>query len=762
MKTIHLAGVILVGLSAIPGAHAQTGESLVAQLTGRAQGPVRDSAQWAMAYREAVDYLLPLMSAEDVGSRYAPQILLQDMGSYAGRPGAEAERLALAQVLVQTLEKTKMENTVRNWFILQLERVGKAESVPLLAGLLSDEDRNTRDYARRALEKNPDAGATDALLKELAGAKEAGWKMGLIHALGERRASSAVKPLAQALSDSDPNVARAAARALSGIGGQDSVQTLLAVLAQPVGLVSADAAQGLIDMAGGMAAAKDTGGASRIFGLVYAWAGKTAAAPAGIQVAAATGLIVTDPDRGVSEAVALVQHENPRLRQAAIQAVRMSASPRATRALTALLPKLHGDSQVQVLGLIGDLKDTSAEAAVVQVLASEDEVVSLAAANALGQLGTESSVKSLLDAAVSGQGSTQKAAQGCLAVMSSPHADALVKARAASGDARARAVAIEVLGQRRPEGTAPLLLAYAADADETVRAAAFRAMVHGADAIDLAALADLLVKAGGHGDLTAPVTALKAVLAKAPDKEAAGRTVIDRMNKAQGQARLALLGCLPSVGGTTALQAVTEAVASPDEAVRDAGIRALTEWPDYEAVPALIDIASDAQASLNHYVLAVRGALRLIAPQQSMGRGLRQMGGARTGRGMGQPRDAADVESRSALCVRILDRARRIEEKRLAVAALATLPCEQSVNRLLELVQDESLKNEAALAAVSLAGAMLRTDRQAGQALAQRILDLNVSADVNSQANAVMSGRGMRGMPGMGRMRPTRGGQRAQ
>ncbi|OHB66571.1 MAG: hypothetical protein A2Y76_13840 [Planctomycetes bacterium RBG_13_60_9] len=751
MKTTYLIGVILLGLSITTAAHAQTGEELVAQLTGKAQGPARDAAQLTEAYQKAVDYLLPLMSAENVNSRYDYQIMLQDMGSYAARPGAEAQRLALAQVMVKTLEQqAKMETTVRHWFILQLERIGKAESVPLLATLMSDEDKNARDYARRALEKNPDASATDALLKELAGAKEAGWKIGLIDALGDHRASSAVKPLTQALSDSDPSVAGAAAGALSRIGGQDSAQALFAVLAKPVGPVSADAAQGLIDIAGRMAAAKDTAGAARIYGSVYEWAGKATAVPIGVRVAAAMGVIVTDPSRGTKEAVTLIQDENPKMRQAAIQAARMSTSKATTQALTALLPKLKSDSQVQVLGLIGDLREPSAESAVVQVLASEDEAVSLAAANALSQLGTETSANTLFDAAVNGRGSVQKAAQDGLAVMRSPQADALIQAKAASGDAKARAVAISLLGQRRSEGTAGLLLAYAAEADETVSAAAFQATVNVADAIDVAALTDLVVKARSNGARTAGVTALKAVAAKAQDKEAAGKIIIDQMDKVQGRTRLALLSSLTSVGGATALKAVTDAAQSSDEAVRDAGIRALSEWPDYEAVPALVDIASNAQTPLNHYVLAVRGALRLIALQQQ------PMGQRMMGRRMGQPMDTAQVESRAVLCMKILDQARRIEEKRLAVAALATLPCERSVNRLLELVKDESLKSEAAMAAVNLAGAMLRTDRQAAQELARKILDLNVSADINNQANAVMSSRGMRGM------RPMRGGQRGQ
>jgi HEAT repeat protein len=746
MKTTYLLGVILACLSVVTGAQAQTGEELVAQLTGKAQGPARNAAQWTEAYQKAVDYLLPLMSAQDIGSRYAPQILLQDMGSYAARPGAEAQRVALATVMVKTLEQAQMESTVRNWFILQIERIGKGEAVPVLTKLMSDADKNTRDYARRALEKNPDASATKALVKELAGAKEAGWRIGLINALGEREASSAVKPLSQALGDSDPNVVRAAARALAKIGGQDGAMALFAALSKPMEPAATAAAQGLLNMAGDLVADKHPGGAARLYGAVYEWAGKTTGVPIGIRVAATTGLIATDADRGAKEAVKLIQDENPKMRQAALQGARLSPSKAVAQALTALLPKLKSDAQVQVLGLVGDRKDTSAEAAVVQVLASQEEAVSLAAAQALSQLGTETSAGTLFDAAVNGRGSVQKAAQTGLAVMSSPQADALIKAKAASGAAPARVVAINLLGQRRPEGTAGLLLAYAADADETVSAAAFQAMVNVADAIDIAALTDLVVKAKSDGTRTAAVAALKAVSAKAQDKEAAGKIVIDRMNQAQGQTKLALLSSLTSVGGITALKAVTDAAQSADEATRDAGIRTLSEWPDYEAVPALVDIASNAQTPLNSYVLAVRGALRLIALQQ-------QPMGPPTGPRMGQPMDTAQVESRAVLCLKILDQARRIEEKRQAVATLATLPCERSVNQLLELIKDESLKNEAALAAVNLAGAMLRTNRQAAQELAKKILDMNVSADINNRANAVISGRGMRGM---------RGGPRAQ
>jgi HEAT repeat protein len=738
MQTISLSLVVLTVLLSTGTAPAQTGDELVAQLTGKAEGPARDAAQLTEAYQKTIDYLRPLMSAENVGSRYSYQIALQDLGSYASRPGAEAQRLALATVMVKTLEQVKMENTVRNWFILQLQRIGKAESVPLLTKLMSDPDKHTRDYARRALEKNPDAGATEALLKELAGAKEARWRIGLINALGDRRAQTAVKPLTQALGDSDPSVAKAAAGALSRIGGPESAEALFAVLAKPAGPVSTKAAQGLIDMAEEMAAAQDMAGAAKMYGSVYEWASKATAAPGSmvpisIRVAASVGLIVTDPDRGTKEIVTLIQDDNPKMRGAAVQAARQSTSEAPARALTKLLPTLKSDSRVQVLGLIGDRKDASSENAVIQALADKDEAVSLAAAEALSRLGTEGSAKALFESAVNGRGNVKKASQDGLASMAGPQADALVKARAASGDPKARAVAINLLGQRRSEGATKLLAAYASDAEESVSAAAFQAMVNVADAVDPAALADLVAQTRSSGPRAAGVTALKAVLAKAPDREAAAQIVIARMNKAEGQTKLALLTSLSSAGGAAALKAVTEAARASDEALRDAGIRTLSEWPDYEATPILVDIASNGQTDLTHCVLATRGALRLIAANWT-----------------------APLDSRVTLCLKLLDVARRDDEKRLAIAALGTIPSARAANRLLQLAKDQNFKAEAGLAAVTLAGTVLMIDPQAAQDLAQKVLDLNISPDINERANAVIGGRGMRGM------RRMRGGQRTR
>ena len=87
LSIINLLVVIFTLFAPAAGAQGQEMNQLIDQLTGKLEAPQRNAAQLAQAYQEAIDYLLPLMSAEDVGSRYVPQITFQDLGSYASRPG---------------------------------------------------------------------------------------------------------------------------------------------------------------------------------------------------------------------------------------------------------------------------------------------------------------------------------------------------------------------------------------------------------------------------------------------------------------------------------------------------------------------------------------------------------------------------------------------------------------------------------------------------------------------------------------------------
>lgn len=723
-KPESLFVMVLALLAGTAPAHGQDAEQLLDQLRGKAGAPNRSAAQLTEAYQKAIDYLLPRMSADDVESRYDYQIMFQDLGSHAARSGAELERETLAKVMIKNLQEAQMPATVRHWFVLQLERIGKGESVPGLAKLMADEDKHLRDYARRALEKNPDPSATEALLKELAGAEDSSWKIGLINSLGQRKAQTAIEPIARALDSSDPKVAIAAASALGNIGGPESGRALVGVLnKREASVLSLQAAYGLVDIAQELARQKNYSDAAQIYEFLYEGATKRVREPDdfnpfSIRTAAINGLAVSAPGKLADLIVDIVQDDDPKVRAAAVQAARLAPTKAPMEALCGQLPDLDPFYQIQVLGLIADRGDLSHVKYAKQALASGDESVGVAAVEALTAIGTDTGAEALMAVAIDGQGATQEAARNGLALMIGPRVEETIAARAASSDAKARTVAIGLLGRRRMPGATETLLRYAADGSDDIRAASFKALVDVADLVDVEALAGLVVKIKGRSVRRNGVAALRAALGKATDKDAAAKILVSQMKASDAEAKVTLLTCLDALGGPVAVATVVDAAESSDETFRDAAIRTLANWRDYEATEPLLKIAAKSETSLTHYVLAMRGALRLIGTSE-----------------------AAPLEDRVTVCFYAFDHARRDIEKKLAVATMGSLPSPKVAERLLELARDESVKTEAGMAAVDLAGRTLRSDRQAARELAEKVRALNISDEVNRRADAIIRGR---------------------
>jgi len=685
--------VIFILFGTTQCADAQDTDVLLKQLCGKAEAPNRNAEQLAQAYEKAINYLMPLMSADDVGSRYKNQIVLQDIGSHASRPGAETERRTLASVLCRKIETAEMPATVRNWFVLQIERIGKDESVRTLTRLLSNEDKELRDYARRALEKNPSNAALRSLERSMKEAKDQAWKAALNNSLKQR---------------SEFEAAAAQSAALANI------------LKKGTGTDQIVAAQRLVDIAARLAKLQKFEQAIDIYDCLNNWAAEQEQGRDVffIRVAALNGMAMCDGRRAVEVVTSAMQSDNPKVRSVAVKAARNAPTKDATRALTEMLAELEPNSQQQVLGLIAEKGDQSSVKFVKEVLDSDTESVRMEAIETLTRIGGDEAAEALLEIAINDDGPAQKAAYAGLSVMVGPGVEEIIKVRAASGDINSRVVAIGLLGERRIAGALESLLGYADDDNGDISAAAFKALPAVAGSDDIPILADLLAKTESGRARQNAVAALKSVLGKTTDKDVAGQVMIDKMEASGKEVRLSMLTTLNALGGSAALKTVADAAQSSDQAMRDAGIRTLSDWPDFEAVEILLGIASKSETTLTHHVLATRGAIRLIRESES-----------------------APLNDRTKLCFYAFEQARRDQEKKQAISAMGSLPNEEVARRLLELTGDANLKAEAGLGAVELAGNMLRINRQAARDLAQKIRDLNISDEINSRADRIIKGR---------------------
>ena len=710
--------ILIVAVCTTGAINAQDTDALLRQLTGQEKAPARSASQLERAYQLAVDVLVKGMSQGASDAQYDYQLTFQLMAMHAARPGAEAERQTLAGLLAGKISDPNIDIITLNWIVLQLQRIGEAESVLPLASLMRSDVKSVRDYARRALEKNPDTSATDALIKALAKAKDPVWTVGLINSIGERQADEAITTLESQLKNKDQRIACASVKALGNIGSDKSVQILQAIAKKPTHSLAPVCSETLIDTAGRMVQQGDKASAAKIYQGLYRTAAK--AKMRSIQSASLNGIMLCRPKQGARKLKNLITNKNPKVSVIAIHAARVAPTSAPTKTLSNMLDGLPAPTQVQVLGLIAERGDAALVEVATKVLKSSDESVRLAAIDVLVRSGLPGSARQLILLAANAQGETQTQARNGLVSLNGKGVQEVIVVHAASGDQAARIVAIDVLGERRMPGTRPLLLSYATDTRSKISTAALQALTSVAGPDDVGTLADMVVGARDQGVRNAALKTLKSVLSQGKDAATSADILIGRMDRASGDVKLSLLALLSDAGGSRALQATLKAAKSSDESLRDTGIRTLSDWPQYEAVQPLLSMAADTRLSLVHHVLAVRGVLRLV-----------------------KTADAVEAQERISACLAGMEAALRDNEKKQAVSALGSVPSKQAADELLAFAQGE-YKNEAGLALIQLADTLARSNRTEARALAQKILDLNISEEINGRAKRILEGRGGR------------------
>ncbi len=293
-----------------------------------------------------------------------------------------------------------------------------------------------------------------------------------------------------------------------------------------------------------------------------------------------------------------------------------------TDRVSAALPKLPLEIQLELVSALVDRGDSAARGAVLMILdAAQDLRVRFAAIDALGPLGEPADVPVLVSLlAPDGGGrwlpapteAQKAAARTALSELRGTGVAEAIVAAWKNAAPEVRAELIGILVARRASDRVPDILAAATDPDARVCAAA------------IAALGELAGPQHVHDMLQAVLKA-----EPGPQREAAEKAVMFVCNRiAAGQDRAgpvliawgkldedqktALLPLLGRLGSAKALEIVEAALAGPTPERREAGLRALCNWPDSTVTAQLLELArTDADA--DHRLSALRAAIRVAA-----------------------------------------------------------------------------------------------------------------------------------------------------
>lgn len=315
-------------------------------------------------------------------------------------------------------------------------------------------------------------------------------------------------------------------------------------------------------------------------------------------------------DESIQMIVELLGQADPELRGLALQQVR-EAMPgeTATRRFAETLPTLAAEAQAALIDALAARRDPVALPAIERLSNSPDDRVQAAVLRAIGSISGAEAVPRLVQAVADASPAKSAAAKSTLARIPGV---AVNQALAKQLDGAAPAVRIallDVLVERNAAGAAREILPLASDRDGATRSAALAALSKLAGPEEVPGLAALLLKTEEPAEREALEKAVMFACARGKENEQAAPLLkVFRDLPADGRAKV--LPALGRVGGPDALRAAEEAMKSDHEDLREAGFRAICNWPDASVAAKLMDLAQSGP-SARHQLSALRALIRV-------------------------------------------------------------------------------------------------------------------------------------------------------
>jgi len=368
--------------------------------------------------------------------------------------------------------------------------------------------------------------------------------------------------------------------------------------------------------------------------------------------------------------------------------------------------------QILLVYALGDLGQTAALPAVLEVAKSGSWGARVAAVRVLGQIGDASAVPVLLDAA-QGTGELGEAALKSLTDLQGHAVDAALAGRLPAAKGPTRAILIQLAGYRGIGSAVPTLLEDSASGDPQVRLAAIHALGMTVGFDNLGKLIERLAKPTSAQEAEAAESALFLACTRMPDREACAEKLIAAASPSPVPVKCRFLEILGSMGGTKALAAVAAAAKEGNPQMQDVASRLLGEWMTADAAPALLDLAKTA-ADAKYKIRALRGYLR-IARQLDV-----------------------PAQQRVAMCREASKLCQRDEEKKLVIEVLRRNPSAEGLALVVPHLHNAGLKAEASAVAVSIGEKILPKDPAAVAEAMKQVLQAGADGDVTNRAKALL------------------------
>jgi HEAT repeat protein len=597
----------------------------------------------------------------------------------------------------------------KSFICRQLWFIGTADSVPAIAKLLMDEE--TADIACYAIGQNPSEEAGKALRESLDNVSPK-VQIRIINLLGDRRDDQSVEAIGKLVFGAEREVAEAAVAALGKIGGIQARKILVEARAKDDSELRFAATDAYLRCAEDLVANGKTKQATTIYKKLVVKNENPI-----IRSAAIKGLTDTGGQEVVPLVIAALRDKNRIVRTTARSCVRTMKGRGVTELFANELPKTSPDEQVLLIGVLADRGDAAALPAITAAAKSANTEVRKAALQAVGKLGDASFVEYLVKAATEGISSEEKstAVNSLKLLHGSGVDDAIVKSMQ-NLQPSVRSQLIQVLYERNAVGAVPALLGEAVNPDRKVSKAAFKALGRLAGEKDLPSLVKLLVKLEDDNSRREAERAVVMVSRKISETSKQADAVLAELRSEKRIAvRCSLLRVLGGIANNNALRTLEDASKDTNPTVRDTAVRTLAKWPNATAAEALLEIYSNTQNQI-HRLLALRGFVRLLA----------------------LPAEERPVEKTLKMCRQAMHQAHGQSEQKLVLSGLANVNDPSALLMVEPFLQVETVRSEAAVAMIKIAGAIVETHRDRTQMAMNKLLSVSEDEGLRKQAEEII------------------------
>jgi HEAT repeat protein len=661
---------------------------------------------WAKAAdANAFGELLGKIKTYDFSKSRADLVAISDMiRAASGKPEMKTMEKQLDEFL-----KSDASYAAKDFVCRELSVAGTEASVLVLASMLTDE--KVSDIARYALERIPGEAVDDALRQALPKAN-GNAKIGIINTLGVRGDKKAVEPLSKLVGDANETVAVAAVAALGRIDDKSATDAIAKAKDKATGAVKTAVLDASLRCADRLAAKGQKDAAGAIYKQLYA-----AGEPMPVRVAAARGMIVTAGDKTSEVIVEMLKSADKPIQTVAIATLKEVAKTDVVKAAAEQTANLGVMQQLQLISALTDCGDKAALPAVVTAAKSTDAGVRIAAFKAMGILGDVSSVDTLVAAAASSGGDEQKAAQESLYRLRGADVDEAILKKLPDASPKAKVELVRSCEQRNIKAGAAVLMKTTKDADGKVRIESIKALRSLAGPQDIPALIELQLAASGNdrGELEKTVVVVARKIAG--DKGQAQMVLAVLPTVKDIDAKCSLLSVLGKIGDEAALPVLRDALGDKDDKIKDAAVRAFSDWPT--ATPAA-DLLKVAQTSENqvHKTLALRGYVRLAGLKSN------------------RPSEETMKMYKDAMAL-----AADVSEKKMVLSGLGSTDSFEAMEMAASYLDNKELKDEAEAAVVKIAEERIKNSpRISAQTkdILQKVIDGTTNESVREQAQKLL------------------------